>query len=166
GVIAFTPLVLIWAAKPQGASLRRQISVSLPVCLTFALAVLCFVYTSAWEQNRIEAEFERRTDKVFQELEDNFDNYIDALHSIESFFGSSVNVGRQEVKSFVSRWFLRHRSIQVLLQNSRILDNERIFYEKAARSHGFTNFQGQTSSEDTGRAASETARLCHRGCPH
>ena len=47
GVIAFTPLVLIWAAKPQGASLRRQISVSLPVCLTFALVVLCFVYTSA-----------------------------------------------------------------------------------------------------------------------
>src|SRR5438874_2705088 len=141
GVIAFTPLVLIWAAKQQGASLRRQISVSLPVCLTFALAVLCFVYTSAWEQNRIEAEFERRTDKVFQELEDNFDNYIDALHSIESFFGSSVTVGRQEFKSFVSRWFLRHRGIQALSWNPRVLDSERTAYEQAARRNGFTNFQ-------------------------
>ena len=155
GVIAFTPLVLIWAAKPQGASLRRQISVSLPVCLTFALVVLCFVYTSAWERNRIAAEFERRTDKVFQELEDNFDNYIDALHSIESFFGSSVNVGRQEFKSFVSRWFLRHRGIQALSWNPRVLDSERTAYEQAARRNGFTNFQitEQNGQGELARAA-------------
>jgi len=155
GVIVFTPLVLIWAAKPQGASLRRQISVSLPVCLTFALVVLCFVYTSAWERNRIAAEFERRTDKVFQELEDNFDNYIDALHSIESFFGSSVNVGRQEFKSFVSRWFLRHRGIQALSWNPRVLDTERTAYEQAARRNGFTNFQitEQNGQGELARAA-------------
>ena len=155
GVIAFTPLVLIWAAKPQGASLRRQISVSLPVCLTFALVVLCFVYTSAWERNRIAAEFERRTDKVFQELEDNFDNYIDALHSIESFFGSSVTVGRQEFKSFVSRWFLRHRGIQALSWNPRVLDTERTAYEQAARRNGFTNFQitEQNGQGELARAA-------------
>src|SRR5438034_470727 len=155
GVIAFTPLVLIWAAKPQGASLRRQISVSLPVCLTFALVVLCFVYTSAWERNRIAAEFERRTDKVFQELEDNFDNYIDALHSIESFFGSSVTVGRQEFKSFVSRWFLRHRGIQALSWNPRVLDSERTAYEQAARRNGFTNFQitEQNGQGELARAA-------------
>ena len=155
GVIAFTPLVLIWAAKPQGASLRRQISVSLPVCLTFALVVLSFVYTSAWEQTRIAAEFERRTDKVFQELEDNFDNYIDALHSIESFFGSSVNVGRQEFKSFVSRWFLRHRGIQALSWNPRVLDTERTAYEQAARRNGFTNFQitEQNGQGELARAA-------------
>ena len=155
GVIAFTPLVLIWAAKPQGASLRRQISVSLPVCLTFALVVLSFVYTSAWEQTRIAAEFERRTDKVFQELEDNFDNYIDALHSIESFFGSSVTVGRQEFKSFVSRWFLRHRGIQALSWNPRVLDTERTAYEQAARRNGFTNFQitEQNGQGELARAA-------------
>jgi PAS domain S-box-containing protein len=155
GVIAFTPLVLIWAAKPQGASLRRQISVSLPVCLTFALVVLCFVYTSAWEQNRIAAEFERRTDKVFQELEENFDNYIDALHSIESFFGSSVNVGRQEFKSFVSRWFSRHPGIQALSWNPRVLDSERTAYEQAARRNGFTNFQitEQNGQGELARAA-------------
>jgi len=155
GVIAFTPLVLIWAAKPQGASLRRQISVSLPVCLTFALVVLSFVYTSAWEQTRIAAEFERRTDKVFQELEDNFDNYIDALHSIESFFGSSVTVGRQEFKSFVSRWFLRHRGIQALSWNPRVLDSERTAYEQAARRNGFTNFQitEQNGQGELARAA-------------
>jgi len=155
GVIAFTPPVLIWAAKPQGASLRRQISVSLPVCLTFALVVLSFVYTSAWEQTRIAAEFERRTDKVFQELEDNFDNYIDALHSIESFFGSSVTVGRQEFKSFVSRWFLRHRGIQALSWNPRVLDSERTAYEQAARRNGFTNFQitEQNGQGELARAA-------------
>src|SRR5207302_9186715 len=100
-----------------------------------------FDYTSAWEQNGIAAEVERQMNKVFQELEDNFGNYIDALHSIESFFGSSVNVGRQEFKSFVTRWFLRHRGIQALSWNPRVLDTERTAYEQASRRNGFTNVQ-------------------------
>lgn len=141
GVIAFTPLVLIWAAKPREVSLRRQISVSIPLALTFALVVIFFVYTSAWEQNRIQLEFERRTDNLTQAIEENFDNYIEVLHSIESFYASSVNVDRQEFKSFVSRLFLRHPGIQALSWNPRVLDRERTAYEQGARRDGFSNFQ-------------------------
>src|SRR5919108_1571851 len=53
GVLIFTPLVLIWAAKPRQVWLHRQISVSLPLVIAFTLAVMLFIYTSSREQNRI-----------------------------------------------------------------------------------------------------------------
>ena len=62
GVITFTPLILIWAAKPAAFSQGRQ--VSLPLCLAFTLVVIFFIYTNAWEQDRIKLEFNRRTDQL------------------------------------------------------------------------------------------------------
>jgi len=82
GVITFTPLILIWAAKPTVFPHGRQIS--LPLCLAFTLVVIFFIYTNAWEQDRIKLEFERRTDQLAQQLQENFDNYIVVLHSVEN----------------------------------------------------------------------------------
>lgn len=170
GVITVTPLVLIWAAKPLGVSLRRQISISIPLCLTFALVIIIFVYASTWEQNRIELEFERRTDNLAQALKENFDNYIDVLHSIESFYASSVGVDRSEFKSFVSRLLLRHPSIQALSWNLRVLDGERTTYEQAARRDGFSNFQ-ITEENPQGQLVravrrSEYVSVCYHSCPN
>src|SRR5919108_6418378 len=41
GIITFTPLILIWAAKPTVFSRGRQ--VSLPLCLAFMLVVIFFI---------------------------------------------------------------------------------------------------------------------------
>ena len=141
GVITVAPLVLIWAARPLGVSLRRQISVSIPLCLAFALVIIMFVYASAREQNRIELEFERRTDNLAQALKEHFDNYLDVLHSMESFYASSVEVDRHEFKSFVSRLLSRHPGIRALAWNPRIPDTQRTDFEQAARRDGFTSFQ-------------------------
>jgi PAS domain S-box-containing protein len=139
GVITFTPLILIWAAKPAVFSHGRQ--VSLPLCLAFTLVVIFFIYTNAWEQDRIKLEFERRTDQLAQQLEENFDNYIDVLHSVGNLYASSVPINRQQFKTFVSRWFSRHPGIRAVSWSPRVLDAERANYEQAAREDGLSNFQ-------------------------
>jgi PAS domain S-box-containing protein len=139
GVITFTPLILIWVAKPAVFSQGRQISPAL--CLAFALVVIFFIYTNAWEQDRIKLEFKRRTDQLAQQLQKNFDNYIDILHSVENLYASSVPINRQQFKSFVSRWFSRHPGIRAVSWSPRILDSERANYEQAAREDGLSNFQ-------------------------
>ena len=141
GVIIFTPLVLIWAAKPSVISLRRQITVSAPLCFAFMLIVTFFVQTSAWEQDRIRLAFEGQTDRVVRQLQENLDNYIDILQSVEGLYTSSLNVDRQQFKSFVSRWFSRHPGMRALSWNPRILDSERANYEQAAMNDGITNFR-------------------------
>jgi PAS domain S-box-containing protein len=139
GVITFTPLILIWAAKPAVFSKRRQVSV--PLCLAFTLVVIFFVYTNAWEQDRTKLEFKRRTDQLAQQLQKNFDNYIDVLHSVENLYASSVPINRQQFKTFVSRWFSLHPGIRAVSWSPRILDSERANYEHAAREDGLSNFQ-------------------------
>jgi CHASE1-domain containing sensor protein len=139
GVITFTPLILIWAAKPALFSQRRQ--VSLPLSLAFTLVVIFFIYTNAWEQDRIKLEFNRRTDQLAQQLKENFDNYILVLHSVENLYASSVPINRQQFKTFVSRWFSSHPGIRAVSWSPRVLDSERANYEQAAREHGLSNFQ-------------------------
>jgi PAS domain S-box-containing protein len=139
GVITFTPLILIWAAKPAAFSHGRQ--VSLPLCLAFTLVVIFFIYTNAWEQDRIKLEFKRRTDQLAQQLQESFHTYIDVLHSVENLYASSVPINRQQFKTFVSRWFARHPGIRAVSWSPRVLDSERANYEQAAREDGLSNFQ-------------------------
>jgi CHASE1-domain containing sensor protein len=139
GVITFTPLILIWAAKPAVFSQGRQ--VSLPLCLAFTLVVIFFIYTNAWEQDRVKLEFKRRADQLAQQLQENFDDYILVLHSVENLYASSVPINRQQFKTFVSRWFSRHPGIRAVSWNPRIPDSERADYEQAAREDGLSNFQ-------------------------
>jgi integral membrane sensor domain MASE1 len=122
GAITFAPLILIWMARSARVSLRRQISVSVPLFLAFALVVAFFVLTSGWEQGRINAEFERRMDNLSQALRKEFDGSIEVLHSIESFYASSVEVDRQEFREFVSRLLSRHPGIQALSWSPRVPD--------------------------------------------
>ena len=139
GVITFTPLILIWAAKPAVFSHSRQISLAL--CLAFTLVVTFFIYTNAWEQDRIKLEFKRRTDQLAQQLKENFDDYILVLHSVENLYASSVPINRQQFKTFVARWFSRQPGIRAVSWSPRILDSERANYEQAARNDGLANFQ-------------------------
>jgi PAS domain S-box-containing protein len=139
GVMTFTPLILIWAAKPAVFSRGRQISV--PLGLSFTLVVIFFIYTNAWERDRIKLEFKHRTDQLAQRLQEHFDNYIDVLRSVENVYASSVPINRQQFKTFVSRWFSHHAGIRAVTWSPRILDSERADYEQAARRDGLGNFE-------------------------
>jgi PAS domain S-box-containing protein len=139
GVITFTPLILIWAAEPAVFSQGRQISLAL--CLAFALVVVFFIYTNKWEQDRIQLEFKRRTDQLAQRLQENFDHYILVLHSVENLYLSSVQINRQQFKTFVSRWFSSHPGIRAISWSPKIIDPERANYERAAREDGLRNFE-------------------------
>jgi two-component system sensor histidine kinase/response regulator len=141
GALIFTPLALIWFAQPRPLWRRRRLSVSLPLGLTFALAVILFIYASAWEQNRLRHEFERRTDTLAAELEKDINGYLDVLTSIESFFASSPNVDRLGFRTFVQRWFARHPGIQALEWAPRVLESQRAAYEETARREGYPDFQ-------------------------
>jgi PAS domain S-box-containing protein len=141
GVVTFTPIVLIWAAKPAVVSRRRQLSVSVPLSLAFTLVVIFFVTTNAWEKDRVKLEFERRTDQLALRVQENFDNYLDVLHSVENIYASSVPINRQQFRTFVSRWFSHHPGIRAISWSPRILDSERANYEQAAREDGLSNFE-------------------------
>jgi integral membrane sensor domain MASE1 len=69
GAMIFAPLALIWLTGPRQGSARRRMALSLPLGVTFALAVALFIFASAADQNRILAEFRRRTEVLTHELQ-------------------------------------------------------------------------------------------------
>ncbi len=141
GVLIFTPLALIWTAEPRQVWRGRRISVALPLCITFAVFVVIFVYASAWEEDRLKFEFERRAHTLAQALRRSFGGYLEFLHSIESFYASSREVDRHEFRTFVERLYLRHPGIQALEWIPRVPDARRAAYEEAARQDGYSSFQ-------------------------
>lgn len=141
GVIIFTPLALVWIGRHGAGGLRRRLVVTLPLCFTFALAVVFFGYASRWQQARISSVFRERTDIAGRTIEVTFAGYMDVLQTIASFYASSPEVSRRSFHVFTEPMFLIHPGIQALEWIPRVPQNERDAYEQAARQDGCQGFQ-------------------------
>ncbi len=141
GALTVTQLLLVWTAEPRQVWRRRQLSVALPLGITFAVVIVFFVYVRTWEEDRSKLAFEQRVGTLAQTLRESFDDYLDVLHSIKSFYASSRGVTRQDFHTFAKHLFARHPGIQALSWDSRVSDAQRHSYEEAVRREGYANFQ-------------------------
>ena len=71
-----------------GSPTRRILTqTNLPAAVSgFHAGCTFFIYTNAWEQDRVKLEFNRHTDQLAQRLQENFDDYILVLHSVENLY--------------------------------------------------------------------------------
>ena len=141
GVLIVTPIVLVWTAEPRQIWQRRRRSVTLPLALAFTVAVVLFVFTSTWEQDRIRLAFERQASTLAHTLEDRFYGYLRVLNAIERFYTGSREVTRREFHTFVQGDLARHPGIQALEWIPRVGDAERAAYEQSAQQDGHLTFQ-------------------------
>jgi PAS domain S-box-containing protein len=141
GALVVIPLLLVWTAAPRQVWRRRQFTVVLPLGVAFVLVVIFFVHARAVEQARMQLDFERWAHTLADTLRQNFDGYLDALHTIESFYASAPEVRQHEFRTFVQRLFIRYPGIQALSLDRRVPDVERSAYEAALRQEGYPAFQ-------------------------
>jgi CHASE domain/MASE1 len=141
GALVITPLLLIWTAEPRRIWRRRQLSVGLPLCLTFGVVVIFFVFTRAREQERSALEFKQLADPIAQALRTTLNGYLDVLYAIEHFYAGSHKIERQEFHVFVEGALSRHRGIQALSWNPRVTDAERAAFEESVWREGYSGFQ-------------------------
>ncbi len=111
GVLIFAPLVLLWAEQPDGSGLRRKIFVTVPLACTFVLVLLLFVRTSAWEQKRVDLDFDRRGDELVHALARDIQVQSEVLDFVGGLLSSSPPIGRQEICVFTRRLLEQHPRI-------------------------------------------------------
>jgi PAS domain S-box len=140
GVMIIAPLVLIIFSPSENDPWRRRLSVVLPLCATFILAIVLFLYASRWEQHRMELEFGRRADAFAEALHRKFDVYLTTLHAIDSFYQSSPVFTRETFREFVKAQLSLVPGIQALEWAPLIPDAERVALERAAQQSGLPNF--------------------------
>ncbi len=140
GVLIFTPIAIIFLAKPSQDWHRKRLSVALPLCITFAVAVTVFVFASEWETKRLKLEFEQRAWTLVHDIESRLSIYMGVLHSVSGLYASSDQVDRREFQAFARHLLDPYKGVQALSWNPYIPHDQRSAYEAAARRDGLVNF--------------------------
>ena len=141
GVLVFTPIVLIWLGKPRRIWWDRRYYLAISLGVAFAASITLFVFSSNWERERLQLEFERQVSGISQKATLNVKGYLDALYSIRGFFDSSDRVDRVDFWTFAAGLYRRNEGIQALEWIPRVRTNERDEYEKRAREEGYPEFR-------------------------
>ena len=141
GVLIFTPLILVWFAKPRRIWQPRRYSLTLALGIAFALTVSVFMLASEWESKRQRLEFEQQASRITHNLELHLKGYVDVLHSIDNLYRSSSHVSRENFRAFVRRHYQRLHAIQALEWIPHVSDERRAHFEQEARRDGLAGFQ-------------------------
>lgn len=141
GVLIFVPITLILAGQPRHSWRPRRISVGLPLILLCTAAVLLFIYASSREMSRLTRDFDQQALNLSHALDSRLRTYEEDLHSLERFFTSSSQIGREDFRRFVTHTLEQHEGIQAIEWIPRVVPLERGAFELRAREDGFESFQ-------------------------
>ena len=100
GVILFTPLLVIWFAKPRSEWTARRWPITLPLVLSFLVTTIFYFYSSLSQQESIRNDFERRTHGLAAAIDQAFRRYFDLIHSGKGLLVTFPRLGPAEFKSF------------------------------------------------------------------
>lgn len=122
------------------AYLNRYIAVGLVLAGGFAASAAAFYVVDRFERERAATAFEQAaTERIFA-IQQVLGANIDVMYSIGAFFDSSVEVDRQEFRSFVTPVLTRLKSFQAIEYAPRVSHADRAAFEAKVRAEGFPGF--------------------------
>ncbi|MGH8529700.1 MAG: CHASE domain-containing protein [Nevskiales bacterium] len=141
GVLVFTPLLLVWTVRPYHLWLRKQLAITLPMLLMFALVVFVFVITSSREQARLQNEFENAGNEAVQLLRAELDRYLVALYATTGLFHSSQEVTRDEFGTFANSLLEQVPELYAVSWNAVVPEARREVFEAEMQAQGLRDFR-------------------------
>ena len=125
GATFFAPIALLWIPGAQRTGPRRRISVTAPLATILALTVVLCSQVGAREREQVSTEFERRVDELANDLVRAFDESVEVLDSLGSFYDASDRIDRREFSTFARYALSRSSGVRSLSWCPRVKDNER-----------------------------------------
>ncbi len=140
GVLIFAPVTLLFAPSPHALWRQRRAYIGLPLLIGFAVVTVLFLRTSAWEEARLSADFERRAAPLGHALKAKLSEYHNVVSFLSSLFDASEEVNRAEFQRFTRGALEKYGGIEALEWAPRVRDEERARLEEAARGQGLPGF--------------------------
>ncbi|MEI6744834.1 MAG: CHASE domain-containing protein [Methylococcaceae bacterium] len=141
GIIIFAPLMLIWLAQKNPVWQGRKWKITTPILTLFFLTIAVISYDIKISNERTKMEFEQRTKELALVLKTSINTKLNVLHTLHSFYVSSLLVDRNEFRLFVSEQLGNFEGIKAVQWVPIILAANRDAYEKSVQKEGFPNFQ-------------------------
>ena len=133
GGAVFAPVAILWSTGRIRSGLRRKLSVTIPLGVILAFALVLFAQVDAREEERIATEFDRRVDELANGVERGFDASLEVLDSLGSFYDASRSVDRREFSAFARYALEQGRGVRSLAWCPRVQHRERASCVRAGR---------------------------------
>ncbi len=123
------------------AFVKRHLAVGLVLLGGFAISAATFFTVDRFERERAATAFEQAaTERIFA-IHQVLNANIEVMYSIGAFFDSSVEVDRQEFRSFVTPVLTRLKSFQAIEYAPLVRYPDRAAFEAKVRAEGFPDFE-------------------------
>ncbi len=129
GVMIFATLMFVFYAQPK--EVWRSRSRILPAVLLGATFIIVSLYVTAsrWELARQQADFNGRSEQVFQRAQSVIDAHLATLYSVQGLFAASKEVTQADFRVFASGILSRNPGFQAVAWNVRVAGEERQLLE-------------------------------------
>ncbi|WP_373090464.1 CHASE domain-containing protein [Zhongshania sp.] len=129
GVMIFATLIFVFYAQPREVwRSRRRILPAVLLGVTFVVVSL-YVTASRWELSRQQADFNGRTEQVFQRAQSVIDAHLATLYSVQGLFAASKEVTKADFRVFAGGILARNPGFQAVAWNVRVAGEDRRLLE-------------------------------------
>lgn len=139
GVLVFAPIIIIAASNKQVISLRRKLSIIIPISILFCSIIIIFALSRASEAKLIKSRFEQRTEVLSHYFKDNLMSNLTILNYIQKLYESSDYISRSEFSNFVKTSFNNSPEIITLSFNKVITKDNYNDFLKSMKDEGFVD---------------------------
>ncbi|MBC7659095.1 MAG: CHASE domain-containing protein [Chitinophagaceae bacterium] len=133
GVLVVSPIMMALFGRSKTVWKRRRLSVALPMLGLLVVTILFYLSFSQSQQRSIRDDFDSKSDQVAMQVKNNFENYLDAVLSVERHFTIDQDVSRDEYAKLVFHSLDSHRDLKVLNWIPRVKGSEKAAFEESMR---------------------------------
>jgi signal transduction histidine kinase/CHASE1-domain containing sensor protein len=135
GALIFAPLTVMWLSDdPQWRS--RRVTISMPLAVTFAAAILLFVYASRSETHKLAKRFEEDAGRLASDLSQRLALDTEKLAAVQALFAASSQVEAREFQRFAEVALAGHPEILSLGWVPLIAHEQRWLVERELAQRG------------------------------
>ncbi len=125
----------------QIKSTKRYLPIAITIVMGSVFSVLGFLTIGNLEKATKQEEFERLASLHTIAIEQQLNQSLDLILSLQSFYHASDNVNRQEFQRFVEPFIERYPSIQSIEWIPKVTAPQRLAFEQTARAEGYAKFE-------------------------
>jgi diguanylate cyclase (GGDEF)-like protein len=129
GVLVFTPIMMVFYARPKSLWRARHHSVGFPMIISIVAVSLLFHFGNKHELKRVETAFNSQVNLFHKSLQDELDRHLATNETLKTLFDASDAVTQDEFHTFADFLMDKHPHLQILARISKISDKQRRDFE-------------------------------------
>jgi PAS domain S-box-containing protein len=153
GVLLATPILLTLFGHPRAAWAPRRLSVGLTLVLVMILLTLGILQVARWNNERVQAAFERDATGAFAAMTAQLHEPLHALEALHSVFIASDEITSEEMQLATRAW-LAPKTLQAMGWSERLRREDVPAFEAKLRAEGAKGFSVFDRTDAGNRPAS------------